>query len=167
MTLEALRATPGIVRSLVSIATPEQLLWKPTPERWSICEILNHLTDVEKLNVGLRVRRMLDESSPSFDDYDPAVRYREGAYGNDDGVRALASFCETRTSSLEWLDSSTPEDWERRGLHPEVGEVSIRQVLSLWSFHDLSHIRQIAEILKATCFWDGIGSLQKYYRVDP
>ena len=86
MTLEGLRATPNIVRSLVAIASPEQLVWKPTTERWSICEVLNHLTDVEKLNVGLRVRRMLEENLPSFEDYDPAVRSEQGAYANDDGV---------------------------------------------------------------------------------
>ncbi len=45
--------------------------------------------------------------------------------------------------------------------------VTIRQVLSLSSFHGLSHIRQISEILKAVCFWDDIGSLQKYYTVNP
>ncbi len=167
MTLDGLRATPGIIRSLVAIARPEQLVWKPTSVRWSICEILNHLTDVEKLNVGLRVRRMLEENLPSFEDYDPAVRSERGAYANDDGVRALESFCETRASSLEWLEKSTPKDWARRGRHPDVGEVTIQQVLSLWSFHDLSHIRQISEILKAVCFWDDIGSLQKYYNVHP
>ena len=68
MTLGALRATPGIIRSLVAIATPEQLVWKPTAERWSICEVLNHLSDVEKLNVGLHIRRMLEEDLPSFED---------------------------------------------------------------------------------------------------
>ena len=167
MTLDGLRATPGILRSLVAIARPEQLVWKPTAERWSICEILNHLTDVEKLNVGLRVRRMLEENLPSFEDYDPAVRFEQGAYANDDGVRALESFCKTRASSLEWLDESSSEDWMRRGRHPDVGEITIRQVLSLWSFHDLSHIRQISEILKAVCFWDDIGSLQKYYAINP
>jgi len=59
VTLNGLRATPGIIRSLVAIARAEQLVWKPTTERWSICEILNHLTDVEKLNVGLRVRMLV------------------------------------------------------------------------------------------------------------
>ncbi len=67
------------MRSLVAVATREQLVWKPSPDRWSICEILDHLTDVEKLNVGLRVRRMLEEEFPSFEDYDPGVRYQQGA----------------------------------------------------------------------------------------
>lgn len=164
--LGCLRATPDILRSLVAVATHEQVLWKPAADRWSICEILNHLTDVEKLNLGLRVRHMLEEERPHFEDYDPGLRYRAGAYKNDHGLRALEAFCETREASLSWLERAEPADWERSGLHPDVGEVCVSQVLNLWAFHDLSHVRQVSEILKAVCFWDGMGSLQKYYSVD-
>ncbi len=53
--LECLRATPDILRRLVQVAACDQLLWEPADDRWSICEVLNHLIDVEKLNLGLRV----------------------------------------------------------------------------------------------------------------
>ena len=165
--LATLRATPGILTSLVAPASAAELVWKPSPERWSICEILNHLTDVEKLNVGLRVRRILQEELPSFEDYDQNARHRDGAYANDDGGDALDRFCETRSATLAWLERSSPDEWLRRGRHPEVGEITAKQLLSLWAFHDLSHIRQIAELVKAACFWDDIGTLQKYYSVHP
>ena len=48
-----------------------------------------------------------------------------------------------------------------------MGEVELSQILSLWAFHDLSHIPQVAELVKALSFWDGIGSLQVYYSVRP
>jgi hypothetical protein len=60
-----------------------------------------------------------------------------------------------------------PSDWKRKGKHPAVGEVDLTQLLSLWAFHDLSHIRQVTELVKALSFWDGIGSLQLYYSVRP
>jgi hypothetical protein len=60
-----------------------------------------------------------------------------------------------------------PSDWKRRGRHPAVGEVELSQLLSLWAFHDLGHIRQVAELVRAVSFWDGIGSLQVYYSVHP
>jgi hypothetical protein len=59
----------------VALTTPDKLLVKPAPDRWSICEVLNHLTDVENLAVGLRAKRVLDEEMPLFVDYDQA-RYR-------------------------------------------------------------------------------------------
>lgn len=162
-----LAATPGYLRSLVELAPPEKRTWRPSPDRWSIAQILRHLTDVEKLNLGLRVRKMLEESAPTFEDYDPAKRDAEGAYPNEDATEALTAFETVRRESLEMLRGTSTADWLRTGQHPAVGEVRVSQLLNLWAFHDLSHTRQIAEIVKATTFWDGIGSLQVYYRVDP
>ena len=48
-----------------------------------------------------------------------------------------------------------------------MGEITIAQLMSLWAFHDLGHLRQIAELVRAAQFWDGIGSLQRYYSVRP
>src|SRR3972149_3902421 len=87
--IRCLKDTTTALENLVALATPEKLLWKPSPDRWSICEVLNHLTDVEKLAVGLRAKRILDEDIPLFVDYDREARYRAGAYGNDDGERSL------------------------------------------------------------------------------
>ena len=165
--VRCLKDTIGTLQNLVALTTPEKLLWKPASDRWSICEVLNHLTDVEKLAVGLRAKRILDEDIPLFVDYDREARYRAGAYGNDDGERALENFRKARKTSLAWLEKIRPSDWKRRGIHHVVGEVELSQILSLWAFHDLSHIRQVAELVKAISFWDGVGSLQVYYSVQP
>jgi len=165
--IRCLQDTTTALENLVVLTTPEKLLWKPAPDRWSICEVLNHLTDVENLAVGLRAKRVVEEDRPLFVDYDRDARYAAGAYANDDGERALEKFHEARKASLAWLEKMKPSDWERKGKHPAVGEVELSQLLSLWAFHDLGHIRQVAELVKAISFWDGIGSLQVYYSVKP
>jgi len=165
--IRCLRDTPTALENLVVLTTPEKLLWKPAPDRWSICEVLNHLTDVENLAVGLRAKRVVEEDRPLFVDYDRDARYAAGAFANDDGERALEKFREARKASLAWLEKMKPSDWKRKGKHPAVGEVDLTQLLSLWAFHDLGHIRQVAELVKAVSFWDGIGSLQIYYSVRP
>jgi hypothetical protein len=165
--VRCLKDTPTALENLVALATPENLLWKPSADRWSICEVINHLTDVEKLAVGLRAKRIVEEDLPLFVDYDREARYREGAYANDDGGLALENFRKARNASLCWLEKMKPSDWKRRGIHHVVGEVDLSQILSLWAFHDLSHIRQVAELVKAVTFWDQIGSLQVYYSVKP
>ena len=165
--VQCLRGTTTALENLAVLTTPEKLLWKPAPERWSVCEVLNHLTDVEKLAVGLRAKRILEEDRPLFVDYDRDARYAAGAYANDDGELALENFRKARKASLAWLENIRPSDWKRRGIHQVVGEVELSQLLSLWAFHDLGHIRQVAELVKAISFWDGIGSLQVYYSVKP
>ncbi|MGH9388514.1 MAG: DinB family protein [Vicinamibacteria bacterium] len=165
--IRCLKDTPTALQNLAALTTTDKLLWKPAQDRWSICEVLNHLTDVENLAVGLRAKRVVEEDVPLFVDYDREARYRAGAYANDDGERALARFLEVRKASVAWLEKMKPSDWKRRGKHPVVGEVELTQLLSLWAFHDLGHIRQVAELVKAVSFWDGIGSLQVYYSVRP
>jgi len=166
--VRCLRDTVPALENLVALTTPEKLLFKPAPDRWSICEVLNHLTDVENLAVGLRAKRVVEEDLPLFADYDRDARYAAGAYPNDDGERALENFREARKASLAWLEKlEEPSTWKRKGKHPAVGEVDLTQLMSLWAFHDLSHVRQVMELVKAITFWDGIGSLQVYYSVRP
>jgi len=165
--IRCLKDTPTALENLAALTTPEKLLFKPAPDRWSICEVLNHLTDVENLAVGLRAKRVVEEDLPLFVDYDRDARYAAGAYANDDGERALEKFREARRASFAWLEKLKPSDWKRKGKHPAVGDVDLTQLLSLWAFHDLSHLRQVTELVKAVSFWDGIGSLSVYYSVRP
>jgi len=50
-----------------------------------------------------------------------------------------------REASLRRLRElvTSDADLERRGRHPELGEVTLRQLLSAWTVHDLDHLQQI------------------------
>jgi hypothetical protein len=93
--------------------------------------------------------------------------YAKGTYSGKDGRQQLEQFCEERETSLAFLRQLPREAWQRTGRHPEVGVIQLSQILNLWAFHDLGHIRQIAELYRARTFWDGIGSLQRYYSINP
>ncbi|MGH2446919.1 MAG: hypothetical protein ACRDGD_12905, partial [Candidatus Limnocylindria bacterium] len=34
-------------------------------------------------------------------------------------------------------------DLDRRGMHPSLGEVTLRELLATWAVHDLDHVSQI------------------------
>ena len=165
--LHTLRSTTLIIEALVSRLTPDELCWKPSDERWSVSEILVHLRHVEERNLSLRVRRMCQEEQPLLVDYDQTIEYRKGTYSGRPGDQALREFKETRDESLTFLEGLKAADLSREAMHHEVGIVTVSQILSLWAFHDLSHICQIAELVKSISFWSGMGSLQKYYSVAP
>lgn len=165
--ISSLATTPNILQSMIACVEEEHLIWKPSPTRWSIAENITHIVDVELRNTGLRVRSIAEQDRPAFIDYDQNVEYEKGTYSAHGGREALARFEEVRAESIGYLEGLPQSALEREGIHPTVGPVRIGQILSLWAFHDLSHIRQIAEIIKATTFWDGIGSLQHYYAVSP
>jgi hypothetical protein len=162
-----LSATPDVLRALLAAAGDDQMAWKPSAERWSISEVLAHLADVERQNIFARVRAIATEDAPKIVDYDQNERYALGVYSKGGGRENLDAFCRAREESLSFLAEMPRSAWQRETEHHVVGTIRIENLMNLWAFHDLSHIRQVSELLKATCFWDGIGPLQHYYSVAP
>ena len=53
---------------------------------------------------------------------------------------------------------------ELTGRHPELGVVTLRQLLATWVAHDLSHVRQIARVM-AKQYRDAVGPWTRFHRV--
>jgi hypothetical protein len=58
----------------------------------------------------------------------------------------------------------TAADLERRGLHPDLGPVTIRQLLATWVAHDLDHLSQISRVL-AHQYGNEVGPWRAYLRI--
>ena len=164
---QTLSNTPGILHQMLNNITNEELSWKQSDERWTISEILAHLIDVEERVLGLRAMRIVLEDVPLLVSYDQVEAYKSGLYSGKAGFEMLKKFESARGKSFEFLNKIQVSDLDRLGRHPEVGEIKLSQILNLWVFHDFGHIRQIAEIIRAVSFWNGIGNLQIYYKVNP
>ena len=61
----------------------------------------------------------------------------------------LEEFKGLRKKNLEHLRSKklTTKDYEKKGIHPTFGEVTLSQLLSTWTVHDLNHIAQISRVM--------------------
>ena len=75
----------------------------------------------------------------------------------------LDTFARLRADSLQQLDEMnlTPELLEKRGLHPELGPVTLSQLLATWVVHDLSHIGQIVRVMSKQ-YGDAVGPWKAY-----
>ena len=78
----------------------------------------------------------------------------------------LAEFAALRTASLALAGSLTPEDLKRRGRHPQIGNVSVEDLLHEWVYHDCDHLRQMQANLQAYV-WPAMGSTRKFYPIPP
>jgi hypothetical protein len=78
----------------------------------------------------------------------------------------LAKFEAARQTSLRELDEMrlTPELLEKRGRHPELGEVTLGQLLATWVVHDLDHIAQIVRVMSRQ-YKDAVGPWSAFLRV--
>jgi hypothetical protein len=58
----------------------------------------------------------------------------------------------------------TPEDLDRKGMHPELGEVTLAQLLATWVVHDLDHVGQIARTM-AKVYANAVGPWTVYLSI--
>jgi hypothetical protein len=61
----------------------------------------------------------------------------------------LERFAQLRTENLRELESMnlTSELLSKRGTHPELGTVTLKQLLATWVVHDLGHVRQVVRVM--------------------
>src|SRR5437588_7504135 len=98
--LDLLEATPGILRGLMTELTEEDARWKPAPERFSVAEVLAHLSHSEGHCYRMRLDRFMAEDRPQFEP-DDAQMYLE-LYRGTDAARAFEGFNEQRAANVEF-----------------------------------------------------------------
>ncbi|HEY6947360.1 MAG TPA: DinB family protein, partial [Gemmatimonadales bacterium] len=58
----------------------------------------------------------------------------------------------------------TPAELALEGLHPELGRVTLRQLLATWVAHDLGHVGQMVRVM-AKQYGDAVGPWRPYLPV--
>jgi hypothetical protein len=163
--LDLLEATPGILRGLMSEVSGEDARWKPASDRFSIAEVLAHLAHSEGHCYRLRVDRFLSEERPELEPDD--AQFHLDLYRNADPDDEFDHFEEQRDTNIEFLRGLPAAAGERVALHREAGEITMAQMLHEWALHDLGHIRQIAELVRARKYLQGAGPLGRSYQLKP
>lgn len=125
-------------------------LWRAheSPEEWSPFQVLVHLVHAEDEDWIPRIQIVLAETGPrrftSFDRVGGLAKH-----GQRSPADLLELFAAKRRASLAALDALqiTPLQLSLTATHPELGEVTLAQLLACWVTHDLAHIAQIARSL--------------------
>lgn len=163
--LDLLEATPGILRGLMCELSEQDTQWKPAPDRFSVAEVLAHLSHSEGHCYRMRVDRFMTDDRPEFEP-DDAQMYLD-LYRHRDAEDEFAHFEEQREDNIEYLRNLPAEAGGRRALHLEAGEITLAQMLHEWALHDLGHIRQIAELIRARKYLTRAGRLGDSYQLKP
>jgi hypothetical protein len=163
--VEMLEATPDILRGLMCELSEEDAAWKPSPDRFSVAEVLAHLSHSEGHCYRMRVDRFLDEEMPAFEADDAQMHLH--LYRDADAEDSFDHFEEQRETNVEFLRDLPAEAGERRAMHSAAGEITLSQMLHEWVLHDLGDIRQVAELVRARRYLAGAGPLGADYKLRP
>ena len=134
-------------------------------ETWSPADVVGHLTHADLTNWVPRAKVLLQHGeSVAFSDFDRLGHVKSRAEHTLDS--RLDEFEDVRQASLRELEALAlkPDDLDRRGRHPALGPVALRQLLAAWVVHDLDHVFQISRVL-ARQYTDAIGPWREYLRI--
>jgi hypothetical protein len=160
--VDVLWRTPMTLRPMLSGLPDAWLRATEGPDTWSAYDILGHLIHGERTDWIPRARIVLDQGAERrFVPFDRTAQFRESAGKSMEEL--LGEFMMLRAQNLSTVGGwqLTDAQLALTGEHPELGAVTLRQLLSTWVAHDLSHIAQIARVL-ARQYRDAVGPWRAY-----
>jgi hypothetical protein len=146
--IQILERTPELLNQMVRGLPEEWIRATEGGDTWSCYDVVGHLIHGEVTDWMPRVRMILEHGeSRSFEPFDRVAQFREDR--TQPIGRLLDRFKELREQNLTALRSLHlgSKDFARTGVHPALGTVTLRQLLSAWVVHDLTHISQITRVL--------------------
>ena len=143
-TTDLLRRTPELLRTLL-VGLPED--WTDTADvpqnGWRPKDVVGHLITGELTDWVERTERILEHGTAvPFDRFDRLAHVDRDTDASLDEL--VEHFAGLRAANLDRLAQLvTEEDLDRPGMHPSLGEVTLRELLATWAVHDLDHMSQI------------------------
>lgn len=164
-TLEVLERTPTALNHLLRGSSPAWHRANEGAETWSAFDVVGHLIHADETDWVPRAQIILEHGDrrpfEPFDRFAHLARF--DTWSLDD---LLDRFAEVRQTSVQTVRSwdLTDQELSLRGRHPELGAVTLRQLLATWTVHDLDHIGQIVRVM-AKRYTDEVGPWRAYLSI--
>lgn len=110
---------------------------RPAPGVWSPLEYAAHVRDVHRVFAG-RVRSMLSQHDPLFDDWDQDAAAVLGRYGEQDPAVVVAELAAVAAEVGGLYDTVHGEQWDRPGRRSNGSVFTVRSI-ALYHLHDVEH----------------------------
>lgn len=163
--IEVLERTPATLNSLLRDLSEQWLVQNEGPDTWSPYDVMGHLIHGEETDWIPRAKIILEHGeSRAFDAFDRVAMFEESK--GKSIIELLDTFTQLRAENLRQLQSLnlTSDLLDKRGRHPELGVVTLRQLLSTWVVHDLGHLRQVVRVMSKQ-YGEAVGPWKAYLSV--
>ena len=147
--IEILERTPEVLNVMLQNLSNEWTSNNEGGETWSVYDIVGHLIHGELTDWTPRMEIILSEKTDkTFTPFDRFAQFEKSK--GKTLIQLLDEFKSLRLENINLLKSKelTNQDLERTGVHPAFGEITLSQLLSTWTVHDLNHIAQISRVME-------------------
>ncbi len=163
--IEILERTPDVLIAMLQNVSIDWTENNEGSETWSVHDVVGHLIHGEKTDWVPRMEVILsDKLNKTFEPFDRFAQLEDGK--GKSLAELLVEFKNLRQKNIEHLNLKkiSDRDVEQRGVHPQLGEVSLSQLISTWTVHDLNHIAQISRIM-AKQYKSAVGPWIEFLRI--
>ncbi|MEO5997739.1 MAG: DinB family protein [Chitinophagaceae bacterium] len=163
--IEILERTPDVLFVMLQDLSTEWTSNNEGADTWSVYDIIGHLIHGEKTDWVPRMDIILSDSPvKSFETFDRFAQFEDSKEKSLSLL--LDEFKRLREKNMEHLRSKklTEGHCEKKGMHPAFGEVTLAQLLSTWTVHDLNHIAQISRVI-ARQYKEAVGPWVQYLKI--
>ncbi len=163
--VEILQQTPYSLTRMLEGLSPEWTESSGDRENWSPYDVIGHLIHGEETDWIPRAEIILAQGENRiFTPYDRVAQFERSRSRSLDDL--LTEFAYIRNINVEKLVrwQLKPDQLALKGLHPELGEVTLAQLLATWVVHDLNHIQQITKYL-AIKYAENVGPWKAYLSI--
>ena len=163
--IEILERTPATLNSLLRDLSEQWLVQNEGPDTWSPYDVIGHLIHGEETDWIPRAKMILEHGDTrAFEPFDRVAMFEESK--GKSIVELLDTFAQLRAENVRQLQSLnlTSDLLDKRGRHPELGVVTLRQLLSTWVVHDLGHIRQVVRVMSKH-YGEAVGPWKAYLSI--
>jgi hypothetical protein len=146
--IEVLERTPQTLEYFLSGLSDRWLQSNEGEGTWNVSEVIEHLIEGEKNNWIPRLEFVIQEGeSKTFPEFDRYSHLNERPESSIE--QKLLEFKKIRTHNTTKLKGLIEPELhlELTGSHPAIGVVKLRELLSTWVVHDLTHISQIVRVM--------------------
>ncbi|MFY7671824.1 DinB family protein [Tenacibaculum sp. MEBiC06402] len=146
-TIEILERTPKTLKSLLLGVSKEWIYNNEGENTWSPYEIVGHLIHGEKTDWIPRAKIILSNSeNKTFEPFDRFAQNKVEKKPIDELIKEFENLRKNNIKTLKSFQIDTNKLMQK-GIHPELGDVNLKQLLSAWVVHDLGHIAQISRVM--------------------
>jgi hypothetical protein len=164
-TLDLLARTPTVLDTLLRGTSASWHAVNEGPDTWSAYDVVGHLIHAEETDWVPRARIILEEGEAR--PFEPFDRFAQlNRFAGWPLAQLLDRFAEIRRANLGLVRgwNLTEAQLDLPGRHPELGPVTLRQLLATWAVHDLNHLAQVARVM-AKRYTDAVGPWRAYLSI--
>lgn len=162
---EILDRTPAVLQALLAGLPDDWVIPNEGPETFSPYDVAGHLIHGEKTDWVVRAKMILEfGNTKTFERYDRFAQYVESK--GKSLQQLLDEFASLRKKNMIWFKALnlTEDDLDKKGMHPVLGEVTLRNLLATWVAHDLTHIAQVTRVM-AKQYKEEMGPWPEFFRI--